>query len=68
MERLLEAKGQIKEEMKTRLDEPDLPDLRLPWVGSLKSCFERAIYKELNVNRDPLHHQLGHPVRPLYSL
>ncbi|CAE7560880.1 unnamed protein product [Symbiodinium sp. CCMP2456] len=32
MERLLETKDQIKQEMPHRIQEPDLPDLRLPWI------------------------------------
>lgn len=37
MERLLEAKAQIKEEMQTRFEQPDLPDLRLPWIHCIIS-------------------------------
>lgn len=37
MERLLEAKDQIKEEMLHRFEQPDLPDLRLPWIHCIIS-------------------------------
>eukprot|EP00434_Breviolum_minutum_P015710 symbB.v1.2.013842.t1/scaffold958.1/size148862/8 len=37
MERLMEAKDQIKIEMQHRSEQPDLPDLRLPWIHCIIS-------------------------------